>query len=159
HVADGCCDGARLPPVRRRRRVAAPAAGSDVLRLPGAAFRPAFGGAHRAQPRLRVHCGRSGLGGRAAGAPGRPARARAPDGRGPPRDPGGYDARRRGHPRPARPTVVVPGSRRPALSLVDHLSALLEKRTSRRSLLIRTAVAGSALAVAPLRFLIRPETA
>jgi len=45
------------------------------------------------------------------------------------------------------------------MSIVDHLSALLEKRTSRRSLLIRSAVAGSALAVAPLRFLLRPETA
>jgi hypothetical protein len=45
------------------------------------------------------------------------------------------------------------------VNVIDQLSAALEKRTTRRSMLIRTAVAGSALAVAPLRFLLRPESA
>ena len=43
--------------------------------------------------------------------------------------------------------------------LADAAARLLEGRTSRRGLLIRLAVAGSAIAVAPLRYLLRPGTA
>ena len=43
--------------------------------------------------------------------------------------------------------------------LVDSIAARLERRMSRRSALVRAAVAGSALAVAPVRYLIRPGTA
>jgi hypothetical protein len=43
--------------------------------------------------------------------------------------------------------------------LVDRTAALLERRISRRSALARAAVAGSALAVAPVRYLVRPGTA
>lgn len=39
------------------------------------------------------------------------------------------------------------------------IGALLERRVSRRSALARAAVAGSAFAVAPLRYLVRPGTA
>ena len=38
-------------------------------------------------------------------------------------------------------------------------SRALERRTSRRGFLVRTATVGSALAVAPLRFLLRPQSA
>jgi hypothetical protein len=43
--------------------------------------------------------------------------------------------------------------------LLSRLGGLLERRTSRRGALARTAVAGSAFAVAPIRYLIRPGTA
>jgi hypothetical protein len=43
--------------------------------------------------------------------------------------------------------------------LLRALGGLLERRTSRRGLLARSAVVGSALAVAPLRYLARPGTA
>jgi hypothetical protein len=39
------------------------------------------------------------------------------------------------------------------------VGSLLERRTSRRGLLARAAVAGSAFAVAPVRYLVRPGTA
>lgn len=47
----------------------------------------------------------------------------------------------------------------PTERITNALGALLERRTSRRGALARAAVAGSAFAVAPLRYLIRPETA
>ncbi|HEY5318315.1 MAG TPA: hypothetical protein VIJ20_10070 [Solirubrobacteraceae bacterium] len=43
--------------------------------------------------------------------------------------------------------------------LARALGGLIERRTSRRSLFARSAVAGAALAVAPVRYLLRPETA
>ena len=43
--------------------------------------------------------------------------------------------------------------------LARALGSLLERRTSRRGLLTRAALAGSALAVAPARYLLRPQTA
>ena len=43
--------------------------------------------------------------------------------------------------------------------LLSRLGGLLERRTSRRGALARAAVAGSAFAVAPVRYLIRPGTA
>jgi hypothetical protein len=43
--------------------------------------------------------------------------------------------------------------------LATSLGALLERRFSRRSALARAAVAGSAFAVAPVRYLVRPGTA
>jgi hypothetical protein len=43
--------------------------------------------------------------------------------------------------------------------LVERLGGLLERRLSRRSALARATVAGSALAVAPVRYLVRPEDA
>jgi len=43
--------------------------------------------------------------------------------------------------------------------LVRALGGLIERRTSRRSLFARSALAGAALAVAPVRYLLRPETA
>lgn len=43
--------------------------------------------------------------------------------------------------------------------LARALGGLIERRTSRRGLLARSAVAGAALAVAPLRYLVRPGTA
>ena len=43
--------------------------------------------------------------------------------------------------------------------VVERLSMLLEERTSREGFLVRTATVGSALVVAPLRFLLRPQTA
>ena len=43
--------------------------------------------------------------------------------------------------------------------LVEKSAELLESRTSRRGLLVRAAVAGSALAVSPLRYILRPGTA
>jgi len=46
-----------------------------------------------------------------------------------------------------------------ALRLVDSSAAALESRFSRRSALVRMAVAGSALSVAPLRYLLYPGTA
>lgn len=45
------------------------------------------------------------------------------------------------------------------MSIVDSLSGLVARRTSRRGFLTRTALAGSALAVAPGRYLLRPGTA
>ncbi len=45
------------------------------------------------------------------------------------------------------------------MSVVDHLARVVERRSSRRGFLVRTAVVGSALTVAPLRFLLRPQTA
>jgi hypothetical protein len=53
----------------------------------------------------------------------------------------------------------TPGPHRSALRLVDSSARLLEARFSRRSALTRIAVAGSALAVAPLRYLLYPGTA
>ena len=46
-----------------------------------------------------------------------------------------------------------------AVSLVDASARLLETRISRRSALVRMAVAGSALSIAPLRYLLYPGTA
>jgi hypothetical protein len=46
-----------------------------------------------------------------------------------------------------------------ALRLVDSTSRVLESRFSRRSALIRVAVGGSALTIAPLRYLLYPGTA
>ncbi|MHB1568057.1 MAG: hypothetical protein ACYC0H_02525 [Solirubrobacteraceae bacterium] len=43
--------------------------------------------------------------------------------------------------------------------LVDAAGSVLERRTSRRGLLGRVALVGSALAVAPLRYLLRPVSA
>jgi hypothetical protein len=43
--------------------------------------------------------------------------------------------------------------------LVDRASSYLESRSSRRSFLMRTAVVGSALAAAPLQYLLKPGTA
>jgi hypothetical protein len=43
--------------------------------------------------------------------------------------------------------------------LVHDATRLLERRTSRRGFLVRTATVGSALVVAPLRFLLRPQSA
>src|SRR6266540_6104265 len=43
--------------------------------------------------------------------------------------------------------------------LTDLAAAALERRTSRRSFLIRAAMAGSAFAVAPLKFLLEPVSA
>ena len=53
----------------------------------------------------------------------------------------------------------APELHRSALRLVDSSARLLEARFSRRSALTRIAVAGSALAVAPLRYLLYPGTA
>lgn len=44
-------------------------------------------------------------------------------------------------------------------ALVDRLSAVLDARTSRRGFLARSAVVGSALAVGPVQYLVRPGTA
>ncbi|HEU0103379.1 MAG TPA: twin-arginine translocation signal domain-containing protein [Mycobacteriales bacterium] len=52
-----------------------------------------------------------------------------------------------------------PRRRRGATALVDRLSAVLDARTSRRGFLARTAVVGSALAVGPVQYLVRPGTA
>ncbi|HTJ76678.1 MAG TPA: RICIN domain-containing protein [Acidimicrobiales bacterium] len=43
--------------------------------------------------------------------------------------------------------------------LAEKSSAVLQSRTSRRGFLVRSALAGSALAVSPLRYLLRPVTA
>jgi len=43
--------------------------------------------------------------------------------------------------------------------LAERTASVLESRTSRRSFIVRTALAGSALTVAPLRFLLRPVSA
>ncbi len=43
--------------------------------------------------------------------------------------------------------------------LARALGGLLERRTSRRGLFARSAVAGAAFAVAPVRYLLRPDTA
>jgi hypothetical protein len=43
--------------------------------------------------------------------------------------------------------------------LARVLGSMLERRTSRRGLFARSAVAGAAFAVAPVRYLLRPETA
>lgn len=43
--------------------------------------------------------------------------------------------------------------------IADAAGSLLERRTTRRGLLARSAMAGSAMMVAPLRFLLRPITA
>ncbi len=43
--------------------------------------------------------------------------------------------------------------------MAEALGSLLERRSSRRGLLARAAVAGSAFAVAPVRYLVRPGTA
>jgi hypothetical protein len=47
----------------------------------------------------------------------------------------------------------------PSTRLAKAVGGLLERRTSRRGVLARAAVAGSAFAVAPVRYLIRPGTA
>ena len=47
----------------------------------------------------------------------------------------------------------------PTARLAGALGSLLERRTSRRGVLARAAVAGSAFAVAPVRYLVRPGTA
>ena len=46
-----------------------------------------------------------------------------------------------------------------ATRLADAAGSLLERRTSRRGVLARAAVAGSAMAVAPARYLLYPEPA
>lgn len=57
-------------------------------------------------------------------------------------------------------TPLSPGTRRRgAVGLVERLSAVLDARTSRRGFLARTAVVGSALAVGPVEFLLKPGTA
>jgi hypothetical protein len=43
--------------------------------------------------------------------------------------------------------------------LAERVGSLLERRLSRRGALARAALAGSAVAVAPVRYLVRPETA
>ena len=43
--------------------------------------------------------------------------------------------------------------------LLESVSEVLESRTSRRGFLVRTATVGSALVVAPLRYLLQPQTA
>jgi hypothetical protein len=43
--------------------------------------------------------------------------------------------------------------------LAEKSSSVLQSRTSRRGFLVRSALAGSALAVAPMRYLLRPVTA
>ena len=43
--------------------------------------------------------------------------------------------------------------------LAARVGSLLERRLSRRGALARAALAGSAFAVAPVRYLVRPETA
>lgn len=48
---------------------------------------------------------------------------------------------------------------RPAVRLAESSARLLEARFSRRTALVRVAVAGSALSVAPLRYLLYPGTA
>jgi hypothetical protein len=47
----------------------------------------------------------------------------------------------------------------PSKRIVDALGRLLERRLSRRGALSRAALAGSAFAVAPVRYLVRPGTA
>ncbi len=56
------------------------------------------------------------------------------------------------------PSAEVP-TRRGLVGLVDRLSAVLDRRTSRRGFLARSAVVGSALAVGPGQYLLRPGTA
>jgi hypothetical protein len=51
------------------------------------------------------------------------------------------------------------GAGRLSERLATSVGSLLERRLSRRSALTRAAVAGSALAVAPVRYLVRPGTA
>jgi hypothetical protein len=51
------------------------------------------------------------------------------------------------------------GAERITRRLVDAAGSMLERRTSRRGLLGRAALAGSAMAVAPLRYLVRPLSA
>jgi hypothetical protein len=51
------------------------------------------------------------------------------------------------------------GAGRLSERLATSVGSLLERRLSRRSVLTRAAVAGSALAVAPVRYLVRPGTA
>lgn len=46
-----------------------------------------------------------------------------------------------------------------AESVTRRLGSLLERRTSRRGLIARSALAGSAFAVAPVRYLVRPQPA
>jgi hypothetical protein len=45
------------------------------------------------------------------------------------------------------------------VTLLEHVCRSLERRTSRSGFLVRSALVGSALAVAPLRYLLRPLTA
>ena len=45
------------------------------------------------------------------------------------------------------------------VGLAERASSVLASRVSRRSFVVRMAIAGSALAVAPLRYLLRPGTA
>ncbi len=62
----------------------------------------------------------------------------------------------------AAPTAGLPegpAARRGLTGLVDRLASLLDARTSRRGFLARTAVVGSALAVGPGQYLLRPGTA
>lgn len=55
---------------------------------------------------------------------------------------------------------LATGTRRPrSVALVEKLAGLLDRRTSRRGFLSRTAVVGSALAVAPTSYVLRPGTA
>ena len=55
--------------------------------------------------------------------------------------------------------VVQQGSGAVTERLVERASAALEARTSRRGLLARAALVGSALSVGPLRYLLQPTTA
>jgi hypothetical protein len=47
----------------------------------------------------------------------------------------------------------------PSARIAEAVGSLLARRTSRRGILARAAVAGSAFAVAPVRYLVRPGTA
>src|SRR5438094_6583076 len=91
-----------------------------------------------ASPARGVRHGRAGLGDRPARRPGH---------RGISGGPGDDEA--------PGPGVVVPldGD---LVSLVDAAARALERRTSRRGFLARLALAGSAAAVAPMRYLLRP---
>ena len=45
------------------------------------------------------------------------------------------------------------------MTVIEHIAGALERRTSRRGFLVRTAVVGSALAVGPVDYLLHPGTA
>src|SRR6516225_6101634 len=53
----------------------------------------------------------------------------------------------------------LPGEATVTRRLADAAGSLLERRTSRRGFLARAALAGSAMVVAPLRYLLRPVSA
>jgi hypothetical protein len=55
--------------------------------------------------------------------------------------------------------AIVESGMSPASWLAGAMGSALERRTSRRGVLARAALAGSAFAVAPVRYLVRPESA